>query len=170
MRGPWSRRKRCELFTCCLVAAWHSGSVLHNDTAYAACSFPSTHLIVGCCNDELTHKYKGTTVLTETERYESLRHCRLACSFGRALSHPLKLSPVTTSLTTRWVDEVITDAPWVITPEFLDRHKIDYVTHDALPYSDASGQSNDVYDFVSGFLCSNFAHLQHPHKVLLLLR
>ena len=49
----------------------------------------------------------------------------------------------------RWVDEVVTDAPWVITQEFLDRHKIDYVTHDALPYSDASGQANDVYDFVS---------------------
>ena len=47
------------------------------------------------------------------------------------------------------MDEIITDAPWVITPEFLERHKIDFVAHDALPYSDASGQADDVYDFVS---------------------
>lgn len=48
----------------------------------------------------------------------------------------------------RWVDEVIMDAPWVITPEFLEKHKIDYVTHDELPYADVSGSGNDVYDFV----------------------
>ena len=42
----------------------------------------------------------------------------------------------------------MTDAPWVINQQFLDKHKIDFVTHDALPYSDASGQANDVYDFV----------------------
>lgn len=84
---------------------------------------PNTHLIVGCCNDELTHKFKGKTVMTEEERYEALRHCR-------------------------WVDEIITDAPWVITPEFLEKHNIDFVAHDALPYSDASGQANDVYEFV----------------------
>jgi choline-phosphate cytidylyltransferase len=47
------------------------------------------------------------------------------------------------------VDEVIMDAPWVITQDFLDKHKIDYVTHDQLPYEDTSGQANDVYDFVS---------------------
>lgn len=49
----------------------------------------------------------------------------------------------------RWVDEVVTDAPWVLDIDFINKHKIDFVTHDALPYSDASGQSNDVYDFVS---------------------
>ncbi|URE39835.1 cytidylyltransferase domain containing protein [Musa troglodytarum] len=86
-------------------------------------SFPNTYLLVGCCNDEVTHKFKGKTVMTETERYESLRHCK-------------------------WVDEVIPDAPWVITKEFLDEHKIDYVAHDSLPYADASGAGNDVYEFV----------------------
>ena len=48
-----------------------------------------------------------------------------------------------------WVDEVVKDAPWVLDLEFINKHKIDYVTHDALPYSDATGQANDVYDFVS---------------------
>jgi hypothetical protein len=33
----------------------------------------------------------------------------------------------------RWVDEVIPDAPWVINQEFIDKHDIDYVAHDALP-------------------------------------
>lgn len=86
-------------------------------------SFPNAYLLVGCCNDEVTHKYKGKTVMTDKERYESLRHCK-------------------------WVDEVIPDAPWVITQEFLDKHRIDYVAHDSLPYADASGAGKDVYEFV----------------------
>ncbi|KAG1354224.1 choline-phosphate cytidylyltransferase 2-like [Cocos nucifera] len=85
--------------------------------------FPNTYLLVGCCSDEITCRYKGKTVMTESERYESLRHCK-------------------------WVDEVIPDAPWVITLEFLDKHKIDFVAHDALPYADASGAGKDVYEFV----------------------
>ncbi|XP_058723399.1 choline-phosphate cytidylyltransferase 1-like [Vicia villosa] len=86
-------------------------------------SFPNTYLLVGCCNDETTHKYKGKTVMTEAERYESLRHCK-------------------------WVDEVIPDVPWVINQEFIDKHQIDYVAHDSLPYADTSGAGKDVYEFV----------------------
>ncbi|MCL7045661.1 hypothetical protein MKW94_021244 [Papaver nudicaule] len=86
-------------------------------------SFPNTYLLVGCCSDEVTHRYKGKTVMNESERYESLRHCK-------------------------WVDEVIPDAPWVISQEFLDKHNIDYVAHDSLPYADTSGAGKDVYEFV----------------------
>lgn len=81
-------------------------------------SFPYSYLMVGCCNDELTHRYKGMTVMTEEERYESLRHCK-------------------------WVDEVVKEAPWVITKDFLEEHRIDFVCHDALPYTDSSGSSDD---------------------------
>ena len=86
-------------------------------------AYPNVTMIVGCCNDEMTHKYKGQTVLNEEERYESLRHCR-------------------------WVDEIITDAPWVITDDFLEKHKIDFVCHDALPYNNISGDGGDEDDDV----------------------
>lgn len=83
-------------------------------------AYPNVTMIVGCCNDEMTHKFKGQTVLKDTERYESLRHCR-------------------------WVDELITDAPWVITNDFLEKNNIDYVCHDALPYKNSSvgGEGGD---------------------------
>ncbi|RLN93457.1 hypothetical protein BBJ28_00003936 [Nothophytophthora sp. Chile5] len=85
-------------------------------------AYPNTYLLVGCCSDAITHELKGRTVMSDVERYESLRHCR-------------------------WVDEVVEDAPWVVTDDFLEKHQIDYVCHDALPYSDASGASSegDVY-------------------------
>lgn len=56
-------------------------------------------LPVSVCSDDLTHKFKGFTVMNEAERYEALRHCR-------------------------YVDEVIRDAPWTLTPEFLEKHKV----------------------------------------------
>ncbi|KAI8981964.1 hypothetical protein BDF20DRAFT_834629 [Mycotypha africana] len=84
-------------------------------------AFPNVYLLVGVCNDEETHKRKGRTVMTDKERYEAVRHCK-------------------------WVDEVIEDAPWTVTQEFLDQHQIDYVAHDAEPYQ--SIESGDVYAFV----------------------
>jgi choline-phosphate cytidylyltransferase len=43
----------------------------------------------------------------------------------------------------RYVDEVITDAPWSLTDEFLEAHKIDFVAHDDIPY--ASTDADDIY-------------------------
>ena len=37
--------------------------------------------------------------MTQKERYDSIRHCR-------------------------YVDEVLTDCPWAITPEFLEEHQV----------------------------------------------
>jgi len=56
-------------------------------------------LFLSVCNDALTFKMKGRTVMNETERYEAVRHCR-------------------------YVDELISDAPWQLDEEFLEKYKV----------------------------------------------
>uniref|UniRef100_A0A8C0ERE7 choline-phosphate cytidylyltransferase n=1 Tax=Bubo bubo TaxID=30461 RepID=A0A8C0ERE7_BUBBB len=76
---------------------------------------------VSVCSDELTHNFKGFTVMNENERYDAVQHCR-------------------------YVDEVVRNAPWTLTPEFLAEHRIDFVAHDDIPYSSAG--SDDVYKHI----------------------
>jgi len=97
----------------------HARQLMQAKNVFPKCE---VYLMVGCCNDKLTHKMKGKTVMTDDERYEALRHCR-------------------------YVDEVVVDAPWTLSPEFLAEHKIDFVAHDEAPYTIGSGAS-DVYAFV----------------------
>jgi choline-phosphate cytidylyltransferase len=56
--------------------------------------------------------------MNEKERVEAVSHCR-------------------------YVDEVIPLAPWIITPEYMRKHKIDYVSHGEDLSVDENG--NDVY-------------------------
>ncbi|KAF3123816.1 hypothetical protein TWF703_000658 [Orbilia oligospora] len=95
---------------------FHLGHMRQLEQAKKA--FPNTYLLVGIPNDIETHKRKGLTVLTDKERAETLRHCK-------------------------WVDEVIEDAPWIVTPNFLEKHAIDYVAHDDEPY--AGADTDDIY-------------------------
>jgi choline-phosphate cytidylyltransferase len=84
----------------------------------AKTAFPNTYLLVGVTGDSETHKRKGLTVLTGAERAETVRHCK-------------------------WVDEVIPNCPWIVTPEFLAEHQIDFVAHDDEPYGASEG--DDIY-------------------------
>jgi choline-phosphate cytidylyltransferase len=81
-------------------------------------AFPNTYLIVGVTGDRETHKRKGLTVLSGAERAETVRHCK-------------------------WVDEVVEDCPWIVSPAFLEEHQIDYVAHDDLPYG--ADEGDDIY-------------------------
>ncbi|KAF5101885.1 hypothetical protein DV451_002070 [Geotrichum candidum] len=95
---------------------FHLGHMRQLEQAKKA--LPNVTLICGLPSDEETHRRKGLTVLSDKQRADTLVHCR-------------------------WVDEVIENAPWSVTPEFLEKHKIDYVAHDDLPY--ASGNDDDIY-------------------------
>lgn len=81
-------------------------------------AFPDTYLIVGVTGDNETHRRKGLTVLSARERAETVRHCR-------------------------WVDQVVEDCPWIVTTEFLEKHDIDYVAHDDIPYG--ADEGDDIY-------------------------
>lgn len=82
---------------------------------------PNSILVVGVAGDEDTIKHKGTVVMNEKERALCVKHCK-------------------------WVDEVVCPCPWIINQEFIDKHKIDYVAHDDIPYGSAG--EDDIYAFV----------------------
>lgn len=84
-------------------------------------AFENVHLLVGVVNDELTRRFKGPTIVPEKWRYDRVRHCR-------------------------YVDEVVADAPWVLSEDFLKVNKIDFVAHDDLPYKCESQE--DVYKHI----------------------
>ncbi|QPG98090.1 hypothetical protein C2857_007242 [Epichloe festucae Fl1] len=95
---------------------FHLGHMRQLEQAKKA--FPNTILVVGVTGDDETHMRKGLTVMSAKERAESVRHCK-------------------------WVDEVIEDCPWIVTPEFLQANQLDYVAHDDLPYG--ADEGDDIY-------------------------
>ncbi|KAI0974196.1 cytidylyltransferase [Xylaria arbuscula] len=95
---------------------FHLGHMRQLEQAKKA--FDNVYLLVGVTGDEETHKRKGLTVLSGRERAETVRHCK-------------------------WVDEVIESCPWIVTPEFLEKHQIDYVAHDDIPYG--ADEGDDIY-------------------------
>lgn len=78
--------------------------------------------------------------MNEFERAEILKHCK-------------------------WVDEVLMPCPWIVTVEFLKKHNIHYVAHDAIPYT-ADGQE-DIYSEVKRLVSNNLMTLIHGNRVCL---
>jgi len=62
------------------------------------------YLIVGIHSDKSVASYKRPPIVNESQRYEIVRNCKL-------------------------VNEVIQDAPLILTKEFIIKHKIDIVVH-----------------------------------------
>lgn len=83
--------------------------------------FPYVHLVVGVCSDEDTTKEKGKPIMTVQERGECVKHCK-------------------------WADEVVLDAPWICTIDFLNKHNCKYMAHDPEPYP-----YNDIPDLYAPF-------------------
>lgn len=82
--------------------------------------FHNCHIIVGINKDEDINRYKNISILNQEEKVKTIKHCK-------------------------YVDEIITDTPWVINQDFITKNKIDYVCHDPQPYK--FNNMEDVYYF-----------------------
>ncbi len=80
--------------------------------------FPHVKLIVGIVSDEDVKSQKGKCILTDKERFESIKHCR-------------------------YTDQVLADTPWTPSVEYLNSIGAHYIAHDPEPYP--YGDMADVY-------------------------
>lgn len=80
--------------------------------------FPYVYLVVGVCSDVDTSEEKGRPIMTVQERCECIKHCK-------------------------WVDQIVPNAPWVCSLEFLDSIGCKYIAHDPEPYP--FGDCPDLY-------------------------
>jgi len=62
------------------------------------------YLIVGVHSDKTVESYKRTPIINENDRYELIRNCRL-------------------------VDEIVENAPIIITRDYIKEHDIDLIVH-----------------------------------------
>ncbi len=97
---PQSQGKQVRVYVDMIGDLFHAGHIAFIQQARQF----GTYLIVGLCNDEVSTAYKRRPILTMEERAVEVAACR-------------------------YVDEVLLDAPLVLTDEWLDQHKIDIVVH-----------------------------------------
>ncbi|EJD04683.1 uncharacterized protein FOMMEDRAFT_104848 [Fomitiporia mediterranea MF3/22] len=99
-RSRSEREKSFRLYVDGVFDSVHVGTV--HQLRQAKLAFPSVHLLVGPFTDVQIRAHEMSTILPHVERCELIRHIR-------------------------WVDEVLVDAPVVLSEDFLTRHRIDYV-------------------------------------------
>jgi len=100
---PTSLNKRVRVYVDGSFDAFDVGHALQLRQAKLA--FPSVYLIIGVFSDDVLHQNNSKTSWPDVERIELVRHCR-------------------------WVNEVIKDAPWEVTLQFLKERRIDFVAID----------------------------------------
>jgi cytidyltransferase-like protein len=89
------------------------------------CDSDDVVLVVGIHSDQTTEAYKRRPVIAQAQRYEMVRACR-------------------------YVDEVIEDAPLILTPAYLREHRIDAVVraNDIQPDDPQIAQISDKLHWV----------------------
>lgn len=132
---PWNTPKTAKLIIKCLVDLSRCNQLLVMLILLNVEPFCS-YICILVCSDDLTHKFKGFTVMNETERYEALRHCR-------------------------YVDEVIRDAPWTLTPEFLEKHKVHFSPYLSLPLCKLTVENTQVLNSVRWSKLLNSVNSSH---------
>lgn len=80
----------------------------------------NTYLIVGICSDDVASKYKRLPIYNEEDRYNIIENIK-------------------------FVDEIVRDCPLIITEDFIEKYKIDYVLHGFSNSSDKNKQ-NDFFE------------------------
>lgn len=94
---------------------YHAGHVLHfKHMKYL--DNKNNHLIVGIISDEQATSYKRKPIYNENQRCILVESCK-------------------------YVDEVIENAPLIVTKDFMDLHNIDLVCHGFFNDNDSNNQS-----------------------------
>ncbi|MAK56875.1 MAG: glycerol-3-phosphate cytidylyltransferase [Pusillimonas sp.] len=83
---------------------FHIGHLNLFKKAISAFDNKNVSLVVGVHSDKDVSSYKRKPIIPQEQRYEIVRSCK-------------------------YVDEVIEASPLVITEDFINKHKIDYVVH-----------------------------------------
>ena len=95
----------------------------------------NVNLMVGLINDKEATNYKRQPVINETNRYIMLDSCK-------------------------YVDEVIIDAPLIVTKDFMDKHKIDLVVHS---YSNKNDENNQNEFFKIPIEIGKYETIEYSH-------
>jgi choline-phosphate cytidylyltransferase len=96
-------------------------------------------LMVGISSDKETASYKGyPPIMTLVERSTVVSDCK-------------------------YVDQVLSGAPWELTEEFIEHNKIDWVVHEDIPYTMGAKDGSDVYSTARKL--GKFKHMERTPSI-----